>query len=198
MPTVECDVDVARERLEDAGASFSEGNSEYEHWHADLGDAHAVAYDDKLVVQGSDPTGITAVVQPDRGGRVHAYFDGACRGNPGPSSVGWVLVSGDGIVAEQGERIGRATNNQAEYEALLAVLTAAAEFAFDEIELRGDSQLVVKQVKGAWDTNDPELREKRVRARELLQQFDDWSLTHVPREVNDRADELANEALDDD
>ncbi|MFB6268963.1 MAG: ribonuclease HI [Halobacterium sp.] len=198
MPTVECDVDAARERLEAAGASFSEGNSEYERWHADLGDAHAVAYDDKLVVQGSDPTDITAVVQPDRGGRVHAYFDGASRGNPGPASVGWVLVSGDGIVAEQGERIGRATNNQAEYEALLAVLEAAVEFGFNEIELRGDSQLVVKQVKGAWDTNDLELREKRVRARELLERFEDWSLTHVPREVNDRADELANEALDDD
>jgi len=198
MPVVECDVDDARERLDAAGASFSEGNSEYERWHADLGDAHAVAYDDKLVVQGGNPTDITAVVEPDRGGRVHAYFDGASRGNPGPASVGWVLVSGDGIVAERGETIGRATNNQAEYEALLAVLEAAAEFGFDEIEIRGDSQLVEKQVKGAWDTNDPELREKRVRARELLDRFDEWSLTHVPREVNDRADELANQALDDD
>lgn len=198
MPVLECDVDAAREALEAAGASFSEGNSEYERWHADLGDAHAVAYDDKLVVQGGTPTDITAVVEPDRGGRVHAYFDGASRGNPGPAAIGWVLVSSDGIVAEQGERIGRATNNQAEYEALLGALEAAAEFGFDEVELRGDSQLVVKQVTGAWDTNDPQLREKRVRARELLERFDDWSLTHVPREVNDRADELANEALDDD
>jgi len=197
MPVVECDVADAREALAEAGAAFSDRNSEYELWHADLGDAHAVAYEDKLVVQGASPTDITAVVEPDRGGRVHAYFDGACRGNPGPASVGWVLVSGDGIVAENGETIGRATNNQAEYEALLAVLEAAADFGFDELEIRGDSQLVEKQVKGAWDTNDPELREKRVRVRELLERFDDWSLTHVPREVNDRADELANEALDD-
>jgi len=197
MPVVECDVADAREALAQAGASFSDGNSEYELWHADLGDAHAVAYEDKLVVQGASPTDITAVVEPDRGGRVHAYFDGASRGNPGSAAVGWVLVSGDGIVAENGETIGRATNNQAEYEALLAVLEAAADFGFDEIEIRGDSQLVEKQVKGAWDTNDPELREKRVRVRELLERFDDWSLTHVPREVNDRADELANEALDD-
>ena len=197
MPVVECDVADAREALAEAGASFSDGNSEYELWHADLGDAHAVAYEDKLVVQGASPTDITAVVEPDRGGRVHAYFDGACRGNPGPASVGWVLVSGDGIVAENGETIGRATNNQAEYEALLAVLEAAVDFGFDEIEIRGDSQLVEKQVKGAWDTNDPELREKRVRVRELLERFADWSITHVPREVNDRADELANEALDD-
>jgi len=198
MPVVECDVADARETLADAGASFSDGNSEYELWHADLGDAHAVAYEDKLVVQGASPTDITAVVEPDRGGRVHAYFDGASRGNPGPAAVGWVLVSGDGgIVAENGETIGRATNNQAEYEALLAALEAAVDFGFDDVEVRGDSQLVEKQVKGAWDTNDPELREKRVRARELLERFEDWSLTHVPREVNDRADELANEALDD-
>jgi len=66
-----------------------------------------------------------------------------------------VLVSGDGIVAEDGETIGRATNNQAEYEALLAGLQAADQFGFDEVEVRGDSQLIVKQVKGAWDTNDP-------------------------------------------
>ena len=197
MPVVECDVADAREALAQAGASFSDGNSEYELWHADLGDAHAVAYEDKLVVQGASPTDITAVVEPDRGGRVHAYFDGASRGNPGPGAVGWVLVSGDGIVAENGDTIGRVTNNQAEYEALLAVLEAAVDFGFDEIEIRGDSQLVEKQVKGAWDTNDPELREKRVRVRELLERFEDWSLTHVPREVNDRADELANEALDD-
>jgi len=198
MPVVECDVEAARVRLADAGAAFSEANSEYEQWHADLGDAHAVAYDDKLVVQGANPTDITAVVEPDRGGRVHVYFDGASRGNPGPAAVGWVLVSGDGIVAENGERIGRATNNQAEYEALIAALEAAAGFGFDEAEIRGDSQLIVKQVKGAWNTNDPELREKRVRVRELLERFDDWTLTHVPREVNDRADELANDALDDD
>jgi ribonuclease HI len=198
MPVVECDVADAREALTEAGASFSDGNSEYELWHADLGDAHAVAYEDKLVVQGASPTDITAVVEPDRGGRVHAYFDGASRGNPGPGAVGWVLVSGDGIVAENGETIGRVTNNQAEYEALLAGLQAADQFGFDEVEVRGDSQLIVKQVKGAWDTNDPDLREKRVAVRELLERLDDWSLTHVPREVNDRADELANEALDND
>ncbi|WP_232687424.1 ribonuclease HI [Halobacterium zhouii] len=198
MPVVECDVDDARDRLEAAGAAFSEGKTDHERWHADLGDAHAVAYDDKLVVQGGSPTDITAVVEPDRGGRVHVYFDGASRGNPGPSAVGWVLVSEDGIVAEGGETIGRATNNQAEYEALLAGLEAADGFGFDEAEVRGDSQLIVKQVKGAWDTNDPELREKRVRVRELLERFEEWSLTHVPREVNDRADKLANEALDED
>jgi ribonuclease HI len=196
MPTVECDVEDARERLEDAGAAVEDGNTDHEHWRAELGDATAVAYDGKVVVQGARPTDIEAVLR-DAGGRVHAYFDGACRGNPGPAAVGWVLVSDDGIVAEGGDRIGRATNNQAEYEALEHALEAADRMGFDEVRVRGDSELIVRQVTGAYDVNDPDLREKRVRALELLERFDDWSIQHVPREINDRADELANEALDD-
>jgi len=197
MPVIDCDPDTARTRLDEAGASFAEGNTDHERWRATLGDASAVAYDDQVVVQGARPTDITAVLR-EHGGRVHAYFDGASRGNPGPAAVGWVLVSpGDGIAAEGSETIGSTTNNRAEYDALIAVLEAAADFGFDEIEIRGDSQLVAKQVTGAWDTNDPALRERRVRVRELLGEFDDWSITHVPREVNERADDLANEALDD-
>lgn len=195
MPVIECDADDARARLEDAGADLSEGKASGEQWHADLGDAHAVAYADKVVVQGKRPVDITSVIE-DGGGRAHVYFDGACRGNPGPSAIGYVLVTGDGIVAEGGETIGRATNNQAEYTALIRALETADTYGFDEVDIRGDSQLIVKQVKGAWKTNDPDLREKRVRVRELLERFSDWTLTHVPREVNDRADELANDALD--
>jgi ribonuclease HI len=196
MPVVECDVDAAREALERAGADVTDGNTEHERWRAARGDATAVAYDGKVVVQGSRPTDITALLR-DEGGRVHVYFDGASRGNPGPAAVGWVLVSHEGVVAEDGERIGRATNNQAEYAALVRALEVARDLGFDEVEVRGDSQLVEKQVKGAWDTNDPDLREQRVRARELLESFDDWTLTHVPREINERADNLATEALDD-
>jgi len=65
------------------------------------------------------------------------------------------------------------------------------------VRVRSDSELVVNQVRGAWDTNDPDLRALRVRARELFAGFDDWSLEHVPREINERADELANEAFED-
>ncbi|MFC7200643.1 ribonuclease HI [Halospeciosus flavus] len=195
MPVIECDVEEARERLDAAGADVEEGHTEHERWRAELGDANAVAYDDKVVVQGAKPVDITSVLE-DGGGRVHLHFDGASRGNPGPAAVGYVLVSGDGIVAEGGETIGRATNNQAEYEALIRGLETATKYGFDEIVVKGDSQLIVKQVKGAWNTNDPELKEKRIRVRELLDEFDEWSLTHVPREVNERADELANEALD--
>lgn len=196
MPVIECDPETARETLQAAGVDVSEGNTEHERWRATRGDATAVAYDDKVVIQGDRPRDIEALLR-ERGGRAYVYFDGASRGNPGPASVGWVIVDSDGIVAEGGERIGEATNNQAEYEALIRALEAARDYGFDDIEVRGDSELIVKQVRGAWNANDPGLRERRVTVHELLESFDEWTLEHVPREVNERADRLANEALDD-
>ena len=195
MPVIECDVATARDRLAAAGLEVVSGNTDHERWRVETDGATAVAYNGKVVVQGAEPGQLVAVLR-EAGGRVHVYCDGASRGNPGPAAVGWVLVSGDGIVAEGGRRIGTATNNRAEYEALVTALERASEYGFDEAEVRSDSQLVVRQVTGAWDTNDPALRECRVRVRELLDSFEEWSLTHVPREINERADELANEALD--
>ncbi|HKL30722.1 MAG TPA: ribonuclease HI [Natrialbaceae archaeon] len=197
MPVIECDPERARESLEAAGVAVYEGNTEHERWRATRGGATAIAYDDKIVIQGERPRDIEALLR-ENGGRAYVYFDGASRGNPGPAAVGWVIVNSDGIVAEGGERIGEATNNQAEYEALIRALEAARDYGFDEIEVRGDSELIVKQVRGAWNANDPGLRERRVTVHELLGAFDTWSLEHVPREVNERADRLANEALDDD
>ncbi|WP_135533350.1 ribonuclease HI [Halostella pelagica] len=196
MPVIECDVAAAREKLLDAGAKVEEGNTDHERWRASHGGATAIAYEDKIVIQGSDPQDIEAVLR-DEGGRAHVYSDGASRGNPGPAAVGWVIVTSDGIVAEGNDRIGETTNNRAEYEALIRALEAAREYGFDTVDVRVDSQLAVKQVRGEWDTNDPDLRERRVTVRELLDRFEDWSLQHVPREVNERADQLANEALDD-
>ena len=195
MPVIECDVATARDRLAAAGLEVVSGNTDHERWRVETDGATAVAYNGKVVVQGAEPGQLVAVLR-EAGGRVHVYCDGASRGNPGPAAVGWVLVSGDGIVAEGGRCIGTATNNRAEYEALVTALERASEYGFDEAEVRTDSQLVVRQVTGAWDTNDPALRECRVRVRELLDSFEEWSLTHVPREINERADELANEALD--
>ncbi len=172
------------------------GNTDHERWRASRGDATAVAYEGKVVVQGAEPSDLTMLLR-DGGGRGHVYFDGACRGNPGPAAVGWAIVTSDGIVAEGGETVGRTTNNQAEYEALIRALEAARDYGLDEVDVRGDSQLIVKQVRGEWNANDPELKEYRVRVRSLLEGFDSWTLEHVPREVNERADELANEALDD-
>jgi ribonuclease HI len=195
MPVIECDVATARERLEAAGLDPTEGNTDHERWRVETGEATAVAYDGKVVIQGAEPGRLEALLR-EGGGRVHVYCDGASRGNPGPSAIGWVLVSGDGIVAEGGKRIGTATNNRAEYEALVEALERAREYGFDTVEVRSDSELVVRQVTGAWNVNDPDLQECRVRARGVLDSFEEWSLTHVPREVNERADELANEALD--
>jgi ribonuclease HI len=196
MPVIECDPDRARERLAEAGVAVDPGNTDHERWRATTGDATAVAYDGKVVVQGAETARLEGVLR-DGGGRVHLYFDGAARGNPGPAAIGWVLVADGGIVAEGGEVIGEATNNRAEYEALVRGLEVAADYGFEEVVARGDSELIVKQVRGEYDTNDPALRERRVRVRELLAGFEEWSISHVPREVNERADELANEALDD-
>ena len=196
MPTIDCDPATARSRLNDAGVRIEPGNTDHERWRAERDGAVAVAYDDKVVVQGSDPTRLTNLIH-EGGGRAHVYFDGASRGNPGPGAIGWCLVTADGVVAEGGERIGRVTNNRAEYAALIRALEAADEYGFEAVDVRGDAELIVRQVRGEWDTNDPDLREKRVRARELLERFDRWSIDHVPREINERADDLANEALDD-
>lgn len=195
MPVIECDEQRARERLAAAGVDIEPGNTEHERWRADHEGATAVAYDGQVVIQGETP-GVLAALLREGGGRVHVYCDGASRGNPGPAAIGWVLVSDDGIVEEGGKRIGRATNNRAEYEALVTALERASACGFEEVEIRSDSELVVRQVTGAWDTNDPDLRECRVRARQALDGFESWSLTHVPREVNERADELASGALD--
>jgi ribonuclease HI len=196
MPSVECDPDEARQRLEAAGVDVEAGNTEYERWRAARDGAVAVAYDDKVVVQGATPVDLLALLR-EGGGRAHVYFDGASRGNPGPAAIGYALVTSDGIVAEGGERIDETTNNRAEYEALIRALEVARDHGFDEVDVRGDSELVVKQVRGEWNVNDPGLRERRVTALELLAGFDRWSLEHVPREINDRADTLANEAFDD-
>jgi len=195
MPVIECDVAQARERLETEGVAVTSGNTDHEQWRAEHEGATAVAYDDKVVIQGNNPARLEALLQ-DGGGRGHLYVDGASRGNPGPAGIGWVLLSGDGILTEGGKQVGTITNNQAEYEALIHGLEIASEYGFDELEIRSDSELVVKQVTGAWNTNDPDLREYRVRVHELLRNFEEWSLTHVPRELNERADKRANEALD--
>ena len=196
MPTIECDPEAARRRLTEAGVEVASGNTDHERWRATRGDAVAVAYDDKVVVQGGSPADLVSLLT-DRGGRAHVYFDGASRGNPGPAAIGWVIVTADGIAEEGSERIGETTNNRAEYDALVRALELARDYGYDAVDVRGDSELVVKQVRGEYAVNQPELRERRVRARELLDDFDRWSLEHVPREINDRADELANEALDD-
>lgn len=195
MPVIRCDPQQARRRLEAAGVTVTEGNTQHELWRADHAGATAVAYEDKVVVQGA-ATGRLEGVLRDGDGRVSVYVDGASRGNPGPAAIGWVLVTDDSVLTEGGRRIGATTNNRAEYRALIHASEVADEYGFGAAEIHSDSELVVRQVTGEWAVNEPALRELRVRARELLEEFADWSLSHVPRELNERADRLANEAFD--
>jgi probable phosphoglycerate mutase len=124
--------------------------------------------------------------------------DGASRGNPGEASYGaLVLDAGTGaVLAERAEAIGVATNNVAEYRALIAGLQAAQQLGAQRVTVRMDSKLVVEQSKGTWKINNPALRELRDQARTIARSFAEISFEWVPRAQNARADRLANDALD--
>ncbi len=123
--------------------------------------------------------------------------DGGSRGNPGPAAIAAVLADPDGeVIEERSESIGPATNNVAEYRALLLGIGRARELGADEVELIGDSELVVRQVRGEYRVKDAALRDLHGRVRKALAEFDRWSIRHVRREANERADQLVNEALD--
>ena len=125
------------------------------------------------------------------------HADGGARGNPGPAGIGVVLEDGSGrILGEIAEGIGRATNNVAEYRALIAGLQLARELGVSELEVWMDSQLVVAQVMGEWKIKSPSLRSLAVEARALLSKFSKFSLKHVSRELNADADKLANKGMD--
>jgi ribonuclease HI/probable phosphoglycerate mutase len=125
------------------------------------------------------------------------YCDGASRGNPGPSSYGWTLVDDSGkCVREAGKRLPEGTNNVAEYEAMVAGLTAACELGIKQVVVRADSELVIRQVTGRYKVKSPGLLPLYQKVLELSGRFDRISFEHVPREQNKRADALANMALD--
>jgi len=129
--------------------------------------------------------------------RVVVNVDGGARGNPGPAAIAAVASDPTGSVLEsRGEAIGRATNNVAEYRALLLGIELARELGADEVELVGDSELVVRQVKGEYRVKDAALRTLHDQVREALGEFDRWSIRHVRREQNAAADALVNETLD--
>jgi ribonuclease HI len=129
--------------------------------------------------------------------RLVVHVDGGARGNPGPAAIAAVVAEADGEpVEESSEVIGPATNNVAEYRALLLGIERARALGADELELVGDSELVVRQVLGEYKVKDAALRELHGRVREALADFERWSIRHVRREANERADLLVNEALD--
>jgi ribonuclease H / adenosylcobalamin/alpha-ribazole phosphatase len=125
------------------------------------------------------------------------FTDGGARGNPGPAAYGYVLESDDGsVLAAHGEAIGTATNNVAEYRALIAGLEKALELGADDLEVVSDSELLVKQMRGEYKVKNPALRELSLRAASLARELGSVSYTAVRREHNELADQLVNEALD--
>ena len=130
-------------------------------------------------------------------GAIRIHIDGAARGNPGPAGVG-ILISGpDGQVVEQIYRsIGEATNNVAEYRALLLALERAGALGCAEIEVYSDSELLVRQLQGRYQVKHPVLQALHARARDRIAGFRRFNITHVPREQNVEADALANRGID--
>jgi ribonuclease HI len=123
--------------------------------------------------------------------------DGGARGNPGPAAYGYVLEAEDGHVLDaRGEAIGTATNNVAEYRALIAGLERAVELGVTEVEVVSDSELLVKQMTGEYRVKNAALRELSLTAAGLARKLDAVSYRAVRREHNELADRLVNEALD--
>lgn len=129
--------------------------------------------------------------------KVIVNVDGGARGNPGPAAIAAVVTDPSGeVLAERSERIGEASNNVAEYRAVLLGAELARDLGAEEIEMIGDSALIAHQVRGEWKVKEVHLRPLRDQAREALDELGRWSIRNVPREQNAAADRLVNEALD--
>ncbi|MCW3130755.1 MAG: ribonuclease HI family protein [Methanophagales archaeon] len=127
------------------------------------------------------------------------YTDGACRGNPGPAGIGIVICDESGkIVKEYEEFIGTATNNIAEYRALIKALELASDFSVSEVKCFSDSELMVKQLNGEYRVKNKKLGKLFLQVREKEKRFERVNYSHVPREEDliKRADKLANRAID--
>ena len=126
-----------------------------------------------------------------------ANIDGASRGNPGPASYAVVIRDASGkIILELAKKLGRETNNVAEYYALLAALDYAVSHGISALRIRSDSELLVRQIQGRYKVKSPELKPLYERATKLVRQLSYFAIEHVRREQNRDADALANVALD--
>jgi ribonuclease HI len=125
------------------------------------------------------------------------HVDGGARGNPGPAAIGVVVSAPDGeVLDEVAETIGVATNNVAEYRAVLRGLERAEALGASEVEIVGDSELVAKQLTGAYKVKHPAMKPLYEQATSALRRFARWRIRTVPRAQNARADALVNAALD--
>lgn len=129
--------------------------------------------------------------------RLTLHCDGGSRGNPGQAAVGVVITDQNGeVVGEVSQVIGVATNNVAEYEAVIRGLERAAELGATEVDLVGDSELIAKQITGEYKVKHADMKPLHAAAIKGLSAFDDWTIRTVPRAQNSDADALVNQALD--
>jgi ribonuclease HI len=129
--------------------------------------------------------------------KARLFTDGGARGNPGPAAYGFVLETEDGtVLAAEGEAIGVATNNVAEYSGLIAGLRKALELHVPEVEVVSDSELLVKQMRGEYRVKNEALRGLSLEAARLARELGKVEYRHVKRAHNELADRLVNEALD--
>jgi len=132
-----------------------------------------------------------------RPGVTRVHIDGASRGNPGPAGIGVLMLGADGEVVERLYRgIGEATNNVAEYRALLLALERAVATGVRDLAVCSDSELLVRQLQGRYRVKHPALQPLFAKARELISAFRHFEIRHVPRELNAEADTLANRGID--
>jgi ribonuclease HI len=129
-------------------------------------------------------------------GAVVIHTDGASRGNPGPAAAGLAIYCGGKLVEAAGQYLGRMTNNQAEYNALLLALKRARELGAESVTIRTDSELMVRQIMGRYRVKDPHLQKLFAAAKDLIRAFASFRVEHVPREQNQKADAMANRAID--
>ena len=149
--------------------------------------AHPVSRQQNLFAESAGKAGLSCKL----------FTDGASRGNPGEAGAGIVLYdSGNQELAARSRYLGQCTNNAAEYEALLLGLKTAAELGCTQLAVYMDSQLIVRQIAGRYKVKNAGLKPLFDQAAGLLQKFDNWTIDHVPRAQNKRADELANRGID--
>lgn len=172
------------------------------HWKNNFGEHQKRIADAKRGVENSLP----AFQRAETGGHVTLvlnvmektitlHFDGASKGNPGPSGIGAVLLEASGARHEVMKFIGHATNNQAEYTALIEALEQAHKLGAKHVQVFSDSELVVRQLNGIYKIKEPQLKLLYDEVKRLIHRFQQVKFTHVPREKNTEADALANQAV---
>jgi ribonuclease HI len=157
------------------------------------------------VAKGLEPQKPVLPVRPSRleaaastsSKRVVIHTDGASRGNPGPAGAGWIISAPGGeVLGEGGAFLGKKTNNEAEYEAVIRALKAAQKLGADEVMLHSDSELLIKQLNGDYQVKNARIAVLHAAARDAMRGFRQVRAAHVRREQNSAADAMANEAID--